>query len=152
MTYLLKPFANVAFKLAYIVPWWEVTSHHIAFVEALVIRFWSCCNTDSNCFSSFPDNLKKKRFSDVLLKIVTSCHCRIKLKKCPAPAYHTNNCLENNKSRLLHGNLRTVAVFRSTFNVRGKFQLKNTVSLSQTERITYTRQRLEGHQQRSRIL
>ena len=63
MTYLLKLFTNVAFKLADIVPWWGVTSHYIAFVEALI--GWSCCNTDSNCFSSFPDNLKYKSvFSD----------------------------------------------------------------------------------------
>ena len=65
LLYLLELFTNVAFKLALIVSWRGITRHYIAFVVAIIIRTGSCCNTDSNFFSSSPDNLKYK--SDFLM-------------------------------------------------------------------------------------
>ena len=39
LVYLLNLFTNVAFKLALIISWRGVTSHYIAFVVTLSIRF-----------------------------------------------------------------------------------------------------------------
>ena len=117
LVYLLNLFTNVAFKLALIISWRGVTSHYIAFVVTLSIRFWSCCNTDSNFFSSFPDNLKLKT------KVISwcahkslnkSCHCRIELKQCESTmriiiAWRTiKKTIEKTIDDLLHGNLRAL--------------------------------------------